>query len=163
MGSATQCVSYAFVSQIPQATLSQCNYTEALWNAISISHNLPSFNAFSALEGPVECVRTLTRPGSKKEKRRRLGILLFWWHVWKERNKMVFEIKEYSVPQLAGLLQYDIAVFFRSRTDDRLPVLALFPASVVPCFLSASTDPLWAPAVSFCYFVILLCNSTIFY
>jgi hypothetical protein len=46
---------------------------------------------------------------TSKEKRRKLGILFtFWWLIWKERNKRVFEQKEASVLQLCNLIQESI-------------------------------------------------------
>jgi hypothetical protein len=39
----------------------------------------------------------------------RLGVLFsFWWHLWKERNRQIFENKECSVPQLASMFREEI-------------------------------------------------------
>jgi hypothetical protein len=46
-------------------------------------------------DGPCQWVRRLLQGGSTKEKKRRLGILFtFWWAIWKERNRRVFESKK---------------------------------------------------------------------
>jgi hypothetical protein len=46
--------------------------------------------------------------GSKKEKKKRLGMLCtFWWRLWRERNKRVIENKQSSVLQVVRIVQED--------------------------------------------------------
>jgi hypothetical protein len=93
--------------------LTQCNFTEALWNLTRNQHGLPTYDTLMAAGGPVDWVRSLLISGTAKEKRKRLGVLFsFWWQVWKESNRRIFEGKEKSVPQVANLLKEHIASFF---------------------------------------------------
>jgi hypothetical protein len=59
----------------------------------------------------VDWVILLYASGSKSLKRKRLGNMFFWWHVWKERNSKIFDNKELSVPSVANLLMQDILMF----------------------------------------------------
>jgi hypothetical protein len=50
--------------------------------------------------------------GSKKQQRLNAGtMLLFWWQVWKERNRRVFENNESSFLQVAGLVKSSVKEF----------------------------------------------------
>jgi hypothetical protein len=52
--------------------------------------------------GPKQWFNFVLRSGNKKGKQRKSGVLFtFWWLIWKERNKRIFEHKESSAPQLA--------------------------------------------------------------
>jgi hypothetical protein len=63
----------------------------------------------SAVGGPIQWVKQLFFGGTKKEKKRKLGILFtFWWMIWKERNSRIFEDKQRSVSQLIRLIQEEI-------------------------------------------------------
>jgi hypothetical protein len=54
----------------------------------------------------VEWVQYLFSYGTKQTRRKNVGILFtFWWLIWKERNKRIFEHKEVSGVQLATLIQ----------------------------------------------------------
>jgi hypothetical protein len=71
--------------------LTQCNFTEAVWNIIASKFGLPHFMVMSSAGGPIEWMHLLTASGSKKEKKRKMGTLFtFWWLIWKERNKRIF-------------------------------------------------------------------------
>jgi hypothetical protein len=73
---------------------------------------LPEFDHLAALEGPVEWVRFIMSASHNSEKRRKVGCLFsFWWNIWKERKRRVFDGVEKSVPQLATLIQDGIAAF----------------------------------------------------
>jgi hypothetical protein len=75
--------------------LSKCNYTEALWRAVFDDLDLPCYDTILLLGGPIDWVIRLAASGNKALKRKRLGNLFyFWWHVWKERNRRLFESKE---------------------------------------------------------------------
>jgi hypothetical protein len=72
---------------------------------------MPSYIDFTAQQGPANWARHLISTGSKKEKRRKLGILFtFSWNIWKERNRRIFQGKELSVLQLVSLIQEDLAI-----------------------------------------------------
>jgi hypothetical protein len=64
----------------------------------------------------VEWVRELLNASARKESRAKLGILFyFWWHVWRERNRRVFDGIECSVPQLTSSLQ-DVIAFYAAAS-----------------------------------------------
>lgn len=53
---------------------------------------------------PTEAVNYLLASGSQAHKRRKIGILFsFWWEMWKERNRRVFEGSERSPNAVAAL------------------------------------------------------------
>jgi hypothetical protein len=82
--------------------LAQCNYSEAVWNLIAPHFNLPGFSVMVVQGGPKQWFNFVLRSGNKKGKQRKSGVLFtFWWLIWKERNKRIFEHKESSAPQLA--------------------------------------------------------------
>jgi hypothetical protein len=54
-------------------------------------------------------LRLLIPLEQKKDKRRKLGILYdFWWAIWKERNRRIFDNIDRSPNQLTSLLKDDI-------------------------------------------------------
>jgi hypothetical protein len=55
--------------------LTNCNFTEAVWNIIAPKFGLPDYGIMGALGGPLEWMNFLLRSGSKKEKRKKVGIL----------------------------------------------------------------------------------------
>jgi hypothetical protein len=84
--------------------LTQCNYTEATWDLIASRFSLPDYSHLSAQGGLIQWVNHLVSGGTKKEKKKRLGILFtFWWMIWKERNRRIFDDKHISAFQLASL------------------------------------------------------------
>jgi hypothetical protein len=89
--------------------LLECNFTEAVWNIVAGKFGLPGFGSLDHSEGPLGWMQQIGRVGSKREKRRKLGILLtFWWMVWKERNRRIFEQEHLSHQALAALIQDSI-------------------------------------------------------
>jgi hypothetical protein len=86
--------------------LTECNYTKAAWNLVAAKFNLPGYTNLMLVGNTVRWVREITRSGSRREKKLKLGILItFWWMVWKERNRNFFEVEELSAQALAGLIQ----------------------------------------------------------
>jgi hypothetical protein len=95
--------------------LTECNFTEALWRAVSLKHGLPDYNHIP-LGAPIEWVRFMSAGGTKKMRRRRLGtVFTFWWNVWKERNKRIFDNAEQSVPQLLRFLEEELSMHSRGN------------------------------------------------
>lgn len=89
--------------------LIRCNYTEAVWSTIAAQLNLPNFTHMSSLEGPIDWVSKLEQAESKQARKMNLGnLFFFWWNIWKERNRRIFEEIEKSVPQLANQILDDI-------------------------------------------------------
>jgi hypothetical protein len=86
--------------------LTQCNYTVVVWDRTAQKYNLPNYEIMAAKGGPVEWVQYLFSYGTKQTKRKNAGILFtFWWLIWKECNKRIFEHIEVSGVQLAALIQ----------------------------------------------------------
>jgi hypothetical protein len=65
-------------SENAQHLLTECNYTEALWNWVTNLYNLPIFAQLNASSGPIQWVRTLLSSGAKKQKMEKSGILFFF-------------------------------------------------------------------------------------
>jgi hypothetical protein len=87
--------------------LIHCNYVEPLWNAIDGHFNLPMIN----FREPVQWVTFLLQGGDHNSKRKKFGILFcFWWQIWKERNRQIFEGEERSINQVAAVIQEELAV-----------------------------------------------------
>jgi hypothetical protein len=58
------------------------------------------------LQGAQQWLLLMQRAGSKVLKKRNSGIIIsFWWMIWKERNKRVFDHSECSVPRLSMLIE----------------------------------------------------------
>jgi 6-phosphogluconolactonase (cycloisomerase 2 family) len=119
-GFVTPLAPYVTVIQKPLSIfLTQCNYTEVVWNIVSNHHNLPTFVSMSPNRDHVHCVNYMTQTTSRSERRKKLGILFyFWWQVWKERNKRVFDGKESSFQHLAAWTQDEIQMFHRQFPSD---------------------------------------------
>jgi hypothetical protein len=49
--------------------LTQCNFTEAVWDRVASKFNLPSFSEMANESGTVVWMRRLASNGSKKEKK----------------------------------------------------------------------------------------------
>jgi hypothetical protein len=74
--------------------LYKCNYTEALWRSVANNLELPPYDQVHHLATPVDWVIYVSGSGDRAIRRRRLGNLFFlWWHVWKERNRRIFDNK----------------------------------------------------------------------
>jgi hypothetical protein len=43
-------------------------------------------------------------------------LVSFWWHLWKERNRMIFNSQEQYVPRLADAIQGEIGMFHRANS-----------------------------------------------
>jgi hypothetical protein len=85
--------------------LTQCNYAEAFWNNIAALFNLSSFNIISSAEGPIDWITWITKNAHGVDRRSKLGVIFsIWWHLWKERNRRIFD-KECSVPQPVALFR----------------------------------------------------------
>jgi hypothetical protein len=54
-------------------------------------------------------VETDAPNGGKKQRRSLDGIVLyFWWNIWKERNKRIFQHKSLEVAEVTSLITNDI-------------------------------------------------------
>jgi hypothetical protein len=95
---------------------SKCNFAEALWQSIAPVFHLPHYQAMNQQGGLVDWVLHLSSSGDTNTKRSKLDILFFfWWCLWKERNRRIFEDKESSVPQLSAILRQEISLFSQAR------------------------------------------------
>lgn len=92
---------------IPETTehlLLQCNFTEATWRELAAKLRLPAQTNLQFNGNISVAIDAITRTGSKTLKRKLLGILFsFWWQVWKERNRRIFDHNEQSFKQFAQL------------------------------------------------------------
>jgi hypothetical protein len=114
------CSLYYCMNETTVHLLTECNYTEATWNLVAARFNLPGYDFFGSSHGPLQWVHQLQTVGSKADKKRNLGILCaFWWMVWKERNRRIFEAKEISAHALAMLIREAVDVQdFACRSPD---------------------------------------------
>lgn len=75
----------------------------------------------AAVGGPIHWVQQLRKIGNKDIKRQNLGVLFaFWWQIWKEMNRRIFNNKVQSVPQLANLIKDEIGLFSLAMTTSSL-------------------------------------------
>jgi hypothetical protein len=92
--------------------LTECNFTEATWNLSAGTFDLPSYQTMVATGGPEQWLNHLQKMGSKETRRKNTGILItFWWFIWKERNKRIFEFSESSAHQVASRIVEAITLF----------------------------------------------------
>jgi hypothetical protein len=69
-------------------------YTEAVWNLVAASFNLPSYLQLQSQGGPAQRFQVILDAGEAKDKTKRSGILLtVWWMIWKERNRRILTTK----------------------------------------------------------------------
>jgi hypothetical protein len=86
------------INETTSHLLTQCNYTEATWNLVALSLTCQALTCWEPQE-------VILNTGSRKEKRKNLGILFtFWWLLWKERNQITFDHKETSASCLASMI-----------------------------------------------------------
>jgi hypothetical protein len=70
--------------------LCECNYTEATWNLVAASFNLPGY-AHMTLADNIEGEWGRLLDWDPERKRiRNWTLVTFWWMVWKERNRRIF-------------------------------------------------------------------------
>jgi hypothetical protein len=100
-----------YLQETTHHLLADCNYTEAVWDRVANSFNLPSYSDLQNEEGPLQWLNKILRLGHHRERRKRLGILLtVWWMIWKERNRRIFENHESSAPRLAQCILQAISL-----------------------------------------------------
>jgi hypothetical protein len=62
--------------------------------------------------GARQWVNVLLKTGTSGNKKDSLGILfMFWWNLWKERNRCIFDQEEKSALQTARLILDEIRQF----------------------------------------------------
>lgn len=92
---------------IPETTehlLTECNYTEATWGELVSIFRLPTHVRQTVTKGVTRTIANVTALGNKTQKKELMGTLLsFWWQIWKERNRRIFDQKESSFKQVAHL------------------------------------------------------------
>jgi hypothetical protein len=107
--------------------LARCNYTEAIWNLIANLFNLHGYSQISLSGGGGGASQGIEAPpfkgkGTRENKRGEMGILLdFWWAIWKERNRIVFENKDRSPQQLVYFLKDEITLHLAVLRQSRHP------------------------------------------
>jgi hypothetical protein len=90
------------MSETTKHILVECNFTEAVWNIVAGKFALPGYDALNHSEGPLGWIQQIASSGTTRQKRKNLDIMFtFWWMVWKERNRRIFEQEELSPQALA--------------------------------------------------------------
>jgi hypothetical protein len=69
------CSLYFCIEETTTHILTQCNFTEAVWNLIADRFHLPDYASFSIAHSPSDWDKIITAAGSKEDKGRNLGIL----------------------------------------------------------------------------------------
>jgi hypothetical protein len=95
--------------------LTECNFTEAVWDRIAHSVQLhPSLIPFH--KGDIaNWLNLIGRAGTRKQQKEYAGfVFFFWWFIWKERNQIIFEQKECSFVQVAGKILDALQVYRRA-------------------------------------------------
>lgn len=120
------------------------------WTTMEQGSRFPSppwYNSFRNADGPIQWVQQLLQQGAKTEQRRRLGILFTtWWHVWKERNRRVFDRDEKSVQGVFELIKSDIISLNLAILSEHYPLWSS----------AAAADPPFQSSVTVIYFTSFL-------
>jgi hypothetical protein len=78
---------------------------------------LPNYDTLVSLGGPVDWVLFFVGSSNVSDRRKKLGVLFFfWWYVWKEINNRIFNNAE-SVPRAASVFQEEIERFYQAWRD----------------------------------------------
>jgi hypothetical protein len=97
--------------------LTKCNFAEATWNLFAPRFNLPSYVQMKNEGGSIQWVQSLLKSGTSRQKSKKLGELFtFWWYIWKERNKRIFENEE-SPPHLTAARAEEAIWAYRSAKN----------------------------------------------
>jgi hypothetical protein len=105
------CSFYLCMRETFDHLFSQCNYTEAVWNLAAPRLGLGNFSSLLNLDGLTNWIPLHDCFRIKKSEKRKLGIIFtFWWQIWKERNRRIFESQELSVQQLSILIVDEIHI-----------------------------------------------------
>lgn len=84
--------------------LTQCNFTEAAWDALTATLPLPDHAKRINNTSIDAWLLSITAVGDRVTRRKLAGILFsFWWQIWKERNRRIFDQREQSFRQVAQL------------------------------------------------------------
>lgn len=99
--------------------LTNCNFTKAAWNLIADTYQLPKYHDLVGAGGPRRWITHLKKTGSNNtDKRKNVGILLYFWlHIWKDRNRRVFQGYELSTLRVTTLMQEDINLYGQAVHD----------------------------------------------
>jgi hypothetical protein len=65
-----------YMHETSEHLLTQCNYSEAVWNLLAASLHLPNYSTMNWVKGPKNWMAVMLRAGSNQEKRNNLGVLL---------------------------------------------------------------------------------------
>jgi hypothetical protein len=101
--------------EIAAHLLYECNFMEALWNLTATQYSLPTYLTMSAQGGPTDWINHLLISGNRMDKRRKIGLLFsFWWQIWKERNRRIFDGKQQSTLQVFSHLQEQFSFLYKA-------------------------------------------------
>lgn len=91
----------------------ECDFTKETWTKIAAGCNMPGYSEMAVSKNPADWVRIAISVGNKKEKKRRLGILFsFWWHIWKERNRRIFNNDQQPCGRIVEIIQEELAMLY---------------------------------------------------
>jgi hypothetical protein len=77
----------------------ECNYTEAAWNLTANKFHLPDYGSMISSGGPLHWADLLLQSGSRKKKRKKLGILFSLCYYLKQTGEFFSRLR-YLLPSL---------------------------------------------------------------
>jgi hypothetical protein len=96
-----------------------CPFTQNVWMLL-ISHIGRSDLQLSSSHAIRSWWRRMRRSFDKKQKAKFDGLLLyFWWNIWKERNRRIFQRTSLGVDAVALLIINDTKLYQDARTIER--------------------------------------------
>jgi hypothetical protein len=71
--------------------------------------SLPNYASMAAAGGPNHWIQVLSNLGSKQARKKNVGVLcIFWWIIWKERNKSNFGNSKKSAQHLTVMILEEV-------------------------------------------------------
>jgi hypothetical protein len=98
--------------ETPTHLCKDCPYTKEAWENIKQGFQLLALNTVSTNGSLHQFWQKCRRKVDKNQRRKFDGIIVyFWWNIWKERNRRIFQQKSLNPRQVAGLCKDDITLY----------------------------------------------------